>query len=187
MGGFVALEVARSHPEVVAGKTVFVTGAAPFVGAYAWMARHPGVVWWMMQGLIVWPPAAVYNALARWRGMEAHEELRREMAGNAARREVVSDVYGSILDLTLERTREVAENGKESGFRVVSVAAGLQDQVESTREMGRAMKGVDERHKAVVVQGAVHAWDLQFPELFARGVLAWIEGRPLPEEFEELV
>lgn len=184
MGGFVALEVARAHPDVVLG-SVFVTGAAPFVGSYVWLASHPAVVWWMMQAL-VWMPAPIYNLLARWRGLIKHDELRTEMAENAARWEVVRDVYGSILELDLARVGELAENGRDKGFRVLSVASGLQDQVESTREMGREMRRFHPGHRAVVVRRALHAWDLQFPELFARGILAWIEGHPLPPEFEEL-
>jgi hypothetical protein len=37
-----------------------------------------------------------------------------------------------------------------------------------------------------VVKGAVHAWNLQMPEVFAEGVRAWVEGRELPGEFEIL-
>jgi hypothetical protein len=37
-----------------------------------------------------------------------------------------------------------------------------------------------------VLREAAHAWDLQFPELFAQGVAAWVEGGKLPDEFERL-
>jgi len=40
--------------------------------------------------------------------------------------------------------------------------------------------------RGILVPGARHAWSLQFPELFASLVRAWIEGRPLPPEFKPL-
>ena len=40
--------------------------------------------------------------------------------------------------------------------------------------------------KAFVVRDAVHLWDLQLPELFARGVRAWVDGSEMPTEFEVL-
>jgi hypothetical protein len=36
------------------------------------------------------------------------------------------------------------------------------------------------------VEGKEHAWDLQDPELFAEGIMAWIEERKLPKEFVSL-
>jgi hypothetical protein len=48
------------------------------------------------------------------------------------------------------------------------------------RELGR------EGCVAAVVREAVHAWNLQMPEVFAEGVRAWVEGRELPGEFEIL-
>ncbi len=59
--------------------------------------------------------------------------------------------------------------------------------MDSTRDMGRVMREVQDGNKAVVVKKALHAWDLQFPELLAKGVVAWIRGEELPPEFEELV
>jgi hypothetical protein len=45
------------------------------------------------------------------------------------------------------------------------VAGEKQDSVDVTRRMGR-----DRECKRYVVRGAVHVWDWQFPELFAKGV-----------------
>jgi hypothetical protein len=41
--------------------------------------------------------------------------------------------------------------------------------------------------KAYVVRKAVHGWDLQFPELFAEGIRAWVLDEDMPVEYEELV
>lgn len=37
-----------------------------------------------------------------------------------------------------------------------------------------------------VAPGAKHAWSLQFPDLFAEMVRAWVTGQPLPEGFQPL-
>lgn len=41
-------------------------------------------------------------------------------------------------------------------------------------------------NRVVLVKGAVHAWDLQLPELFARAIIAWVEEKLLAEEITDL-
>ncbi|KXX83041.1 Dihydrolipoyllysine-residue acetyltransferase component of acetoin cleaving system [Madurella mycetomatis] len=184
MGGFVALDLARRYPELCL--SVFVTGAAPFQGAFKFLAQQPWVVYGLMGFMLEWIPDEWYWWAVRngW-GMERRfEELKAEMGRNR-RWELVKTVYGSILEcLGWEEVRGIDR------VRVLCVAAGKQDDVNATREVGQVWKGegITERlgSKAAVVREAVHAWDLQFPELFAEGVKAWIEGRQLPQEFESL-
>ncbi|KAK0719398.1 Alpha/Beta hydrolase protein [Lasiosphaeris hirsuta] len=181
MGGFVALDLARRFPQRC--RSAFATGAAPFAGAFAWMAARPRVVFALM-GALERVPDAVYWWVAGRSGMRRFEALRREMAGNR-RWEVVSAVYASILsDVGWDEVAAI------DAVRVLDVAAGRQDDVEAARRVGRVWRetGARERlgSRAVVVRGAVHAWDLQLPELFAEGIRAWVEGRDLPERFEDL-
>lgn len=71
--------------------------------------------------------------------------------------------------------------------RVMLVAGGKTDDVESTKTMGQIIKKKCPASRAFVVRQAVHGWDLQYPELFAQGVRAWVEGEDtLPKDFEEL-
>ena len=71
--------------------------------------------------------------------------------------------------------------------RVMLIAGGKNDDVEATRLAGQIIKEKCPGSRAFVVRDAVHGWDLQFPELFAHGVRAWVEGvEELPREFEEL-
>jgi len=72
------------------------------------------------------------------------------------------------------------------GVSVAIVAGGKQDLVEQTREAGRVLRNKNPECKAFVVRDAVHLWDLQFPELFAQGVRAWVEGSDMPKEYEVL-
>jgi hypothetical protein len=70
--------------------------------------------------------------------------------------------------------------------RVALVAGGKHDDFETAREMGKIIIENCQGSKAYVVRKAIHGWDLQYPELFAQGVRAWIEGSTMPEEYEEL-
>ncbi|KAH6856281.1 Alpha/Beta hydrolase protein [Chaetomium sp. MPI-CAGE-AT-0009] len=72
MGGFVALELARRHPALC--RSVWVTGAAPLGGLFAWMASRPRWVdgfMWLVESL----PEGVYKWLAAWQGMREHGEM----------------------------------------------------------------------------------------------------------------
>ncbi|KAK0642087.1 Alpha/Beta hydrolase protein [Cercophora newfieldiana] len=180
MGGFTALELARRYPELCT--SVFATGAHPFEGTYAWLAARPRVVsgfMWVLYNLL---PDALYWGMARWGGMRRHEELHAEMRRNSARFEVISGVYGSILDVGWEEFKQMDK------VRTLVVAAEKGDDVRSAEGVARVWReeGVQERvgSRVAVVKGALHAWDLQFPELFAEGIRAWVEGGELPEGFE---
>jgi pimeloyl-ACP methyl ester carboxylesterase len=47
----------------------------------------------------------------------------------------------------------------------------------SARDLVAAIPGAQGR----LVKKGIHAWNLQYPDLFSRALRAWIEGRPLPE------
>jgi hypothetical protein len=147
------------------------------------MAGYPSIPYAIMAIMDVLPDS-VYWWLVKQQGLKRYDELKVEMHRNR-RWEVISAVYTSILACL--RWEEVAATDK---VRVLNVAGGKQDDVEAARKVGRVWRenGVTERvgSRAVVVKDAVHAWDLQFPEVFAMGVKAWAEGRELPGEFERL-
>jgi len=175
MGGFIALDLAKRYPAQVS--SLFMTGAAPLTGWKKWMAERPSWVWSIMGGVLRNTPAWLYWKLCSWQGIKRHDELLVEMRANA-QVELISDCYSTILELN--------DDMPAPNIRALTIAAGLQDDIESTRTMGQKLKETSSNNKAAVVKNAVHAWDLQSPELFAAGVQAWIEDRELPEEFELL-
>lgn len=112
-------------------------------------------------------------------GVEPVPGLREEMRRNHSM-EVLAEGYRACMAVTRERVAEI------SGVRVAIVAGGRRDDIEGTREVGRVLERGGSECRAFVVKEAVHLWDLQLPELFARGARAWVEGREMPEEFEVL-
>lgn len=176
MGGFVSLELARCYPGLV--HSVFATGAHPFRGVYRWLSLRPFIIW-ILLCLLHSMPDRLYWWMASSYGMARHEALRAEMAKNRSWT-TVRDNYTSILDFDWIKVQEVH-------VRTAVIAGSLQDDVEATREMGPLLReGGCSESQVFVVKNAVHAWNLQFPEVFALGIRAWIEGKELPKEYEEL-
>ncbi|KAH6953711.1 hypothetical protein BKA56DRAFT_504759 [Ilyonectria sp. MPI-CAGE-AT-0026] len=176
MGGFIALELARRYPELV--HSVFATGAHPFGGIYKWRSSRPVTIRLllcllhsMLDRLYWWLPSR-YD-------MARHEVLKAEMDKNRTWA-TVRDNYTSILDFGWDKVREI-------NVRIAVIVASLHGDIEATRKMGPLLReGGSEESRVFVMRNAVYAWNLQFPELFALGIRAWIEGKELPKEFEEL-
>ncbi|GJN73358.1 hypothetical protein PLIIFM63780_007422 [Purpureocillium lilacinum] len=179
MGGFVAVETARAYPSLA--RSVFGSGCGPFAGWRMWAARYPGVLVALQAAhgmLPVWLADWVNDAAWRAQGLTVPDGARREIRRNA-RGALVREVFGSIALLKLDALRAVS-------VRALAVTGGKMEDVEATRRLGAALKAGCAESRAAIVREAVHPWNLQFPELFARGICAWIEGEPLPDEFEDL-
>ncbi|KAF2761278.1 alpha/beta-hydrolase [Pseudovirgaria hyperparasitica] len=177
MGGFITLDLTRRYPELV--QSAFISGAAPPEGPRRFFFARPRITW-ALDALQLALPEAVYRWSARKQGLLPHEELYAHAQANR-RWEVWRDVFLSICDdVTWDDVRAVR-------VRTLLVAGGKMDDVAGIRRVGRALReaGAGESG-AYVVEKAGHAWDLQFPDLFAQAVGSWIEGRMLPEEFEAL-
>jgi hypothetical protein len=82
---------------------------------------------------------------------------------------------------------EVAAKDK----RILAIAGDQGDNVEGTKEMAEKLRQEGSRDgkksTAYVVKDAIHGWNLQFPELFAQGIRAWVEEKPFPEGFANLL
>lgn len=76
-GGFLALELARLHPECVL--SVFASGATPFRGIQKWLAEHPYILYIVIVALVKWCPDWMYWRMCRKLRLKKHEELREEM------------------------------------------------------------------------------------------------------------
>lgn len=174
LGGCIGLELARRHPELVL--SLFCTGFAPLSGYRKWFLSRP-----RLMGGIEMMAGRLSTETLFWSfiGVEPVPGLREEMLRNHSM-DMLAAGYNACTALTREHVAEIR------GVRVAIVAGGKRDSVEETREAGKVVANSNPECKALVVRNAVHLWDLQLPELFAKGVRAWVEAVEMPNEFEVL-
>ena len=174
MGAFLTHRLSLRYPELVL--SAFATAGHPMEGNWGWMVGHPSITYYMMLFLLDFVPPSLYFWVASFNNVLKHPDLLREQRRNR-RWEVIHDVDMGLMELTWEDVRAIP-------VRTLSIAAEKLDDVEAVRRMGREMpvKG----SLGVVIRGAVHTWNLQKPGLFAEGIKAWVEEKPLPEKFEVL-
>ncbi|EXJ71122.1 uncharacterized protein A1O5_06115 [Cladophialophora psammophila CBS 110553] len=176
LGGFVALQLAKRHPEVV--DTLFVTGAAPFTGYRRWFAEHPNVLYCLQAPISKYSPGWVDKAICAWIGLQKPDGLREQERRNFSR-QLLTDGFRSIARFT--------ESDLSSVYvRTLTIAGETQDDVQATRNMGKLLREGCAESKAAIVRSGAHAWDLQFPQLFAKTVKAWIDGSDFPDGLEEI-
>jgi pimeloyl-ACP methyl ester carboxylesterase len=174
LGGYVGLDLARRYPEQVL--SLFCTGCAPDSGlrrAIMSQARLLAGV-----GLI---GSRFSNEKMFWApiGVDPVPGLREVFRGNQSMA-LLTAGYETIHEFRLE------DVGRIEGVRIAIVAGAKRDSVKDTMEAGRVMVRKNEACRAFVVRDAVHLWDVQFPELFAQGVRAWVNAEEMPKEFERL-
>jgi pimeloyl-ACP methyl ester carboxylesterase len=174
LGGFVGLELARRHPELVL--SLFCTGCAPLNGYKRWFMTRPHLLGGLTIGLNLFATDAMFWLSI---GLEPVPGLREEFRRNQ-NMTLLRAGYDAATSVSFE------DLAKIQGVRVAIVAGSKHDSVEETRKAGRVIGTKNAECKAFVVRDAVHLWDLQLPELFAQGVRAWVEGNDMPKEFEVL-
>ncbi len=177
-GATVGLALARLYPDVVL--SLFASGGPPFEGKEKFVVERPSLLY-AIQVVTTYAPDFMFNFVARRASVTVPEGLRKEGQLNF-NYQAMKDSFADMSDFRLDKIAEIR------GVRTVAVAGGKQDNVDVTRRMGIALREGDPQSgcKAFVVRKAIHAWDMQFPELFAEGIKCWIEGEKMPEEFEEL-
>ncbi|GFZ48437.1 hypothetical protein JCM24511_06185 [Saitozyma sp. JCM 24511] len=70
--------------------------------------------------------------------------------------------------------------------RTLAVATGRMDSADEVAALVGILKRGHATSTGAYVEEAEHQWDLQRPELFAAGILAWFEHGDLPEEYRPL-
>lgn len=94
-----------------------------------------------------------------------------------------------LRELWLMRTEGV-ENWKARcenvRARACIVSGVLDDGERDFRMRGKQLRVGNGGSKAFKVEGKRHVWDLQDPDLFVRGIKAWMEGREMPGGYVEL-
>ena len=181
IGRYSALYLASKYSDLVS--SVFATGCDPDHSSIvysSWMAikTYLGAV----IGLILVPRSWTFS-VAKKLDMDFNDKLVANME------KTLSLSYVGSLFWMLNRGWGNGESiCKSVNVRTLMIAAGRQDAIEGVRERGEWLRKGDPDSKAVVVNGARHAWICQVGkvDLFPEGVRAWIENVPLPVEYEVL-
>ncbi|KAK4196349.1 Alpha/Beta hydrolase protein [Triangularia verruculosa] len=185
MGGYIAQCLALDRPDLVL--SLFVSGAAPPVGERLFMAQWPTFTYYTMKIMLDWLPVWVYQYQASLLGLKLSKELIVEMRGNITW-ELVQDMFPWIVAFSLDHVRQLK-------VKTLSIAGAKGDDVPMIKRTADALRSRRTDHGeawpedgsgAIVLREAAHGWDMQFPELFAQGVAAWVNGEALPDEFERL-
>ncbi|KIH87313.1 hypothetical protein SPBR_05227 [Sporothrix brasiliensis 5110] len=176
LGGFLALEWARRHPDQVL--SVWCTGCSPFTGTRLWFMQHPR----LLSGLVTLAGQLATERIfwATLGGAQPIPGLRDEVQKNQ-NMATLRPAYEELALVTNDNLAAI-----RGSVRVAIVAGAKMDNVDDTTTAGIVLRRQNAASGAYVVRNAIHWWSLQFPELFAEGVRAWIEGRPMPDEYEPL-
>jgi pimeloyl-ACP methyl ester carboxylesterase len=185
MGGYVGQCLALDHPDLVL--SLFVTGAAPPAGKRLFMAQWPSVTYYTMKLMLHWLPTWIFRYQTSLMGLSLSDELIMEMKYNITW-PVVQDMFPWVLMFTLEHVRQLK-------VRTLSIAGAKDDDVPMIKRTADALRSRRTQENeawpkdgsgAILLREATHGWDMQFPELFAQGIVAWVNETTLPSEFERL-
>jgi len=170
-GGYLTLTLAAQHPEII--RTCWVTGCCQVLSGTLGIIA-PYLVSSVVMPMRLWP------GMLRWaadkQGMKMTPEYANEMIGNMTWTNSRS-AYGCLArEYKLEPV----------AARTLAVAAGKDDPVNLLPAQVEVLQKGNKKSSGAVARGAVHAWDLQFPDLFAAGIVAWIEEKELPDGLVDL-
>jgi pimeloyl-ACP methyl ester carboxylesterase len=169
-GGFVSVFLAEKYPTLV--RSLFVSGVYDMSASWGRLLRVAPYVA-MVQKLA---PATLERCVHDRMGLKLPPGVEEDMTRNN-QFQMVRTAYKEL---------EAFGSASSPATRVLAVAGGKQDDVEGTRRLGQMFKKGNDDSRAAVIEGAMHWWSLQQPQLFADGIKAWIESKALPSQFKSL-
>ena len=179
LGAHIAIHLASRHPDVVAD-TVFASGINRFSPS-AWTPVLPYVVYGGQNLLELAPRSLRAYLIDEDASVPKLDDGTTTTCGMELCREIVASA-------TSDQDREILPAPART-LIVAPQKRGLlptNDSVQDAKEVLEVMRKGNARSRAVIVKTMRHAWDVQDPLFFAQTLMAWIEDRPLPEQFRDL-
>ena len=180
-GGYVAIDLLRRYPEVV--RSAMISGAWPLRGKKLTIAQHPRLVYAGIWSVTHAPGSLLF----RISGVDADQQdpdLLKEIKRNGSSR---------LARAGMRQSRDcqddsLVEVGKHD-IRICMVGGAKQDGIDDLCNAAKLLKeysqGGEGSHTcAYMVRDAIHAWNVQLPSVFAKGIQCWIERQNMPKEFE---
>ncbi|KAE8453731.1 hypothetical protein EG329_009242 [Mollisiaceae sp. DMI_Dod_QoI] len=186
LGGYTAIFMAQKYPDIIGEAGLFVSGCArPWPARGTFTGWASGVMLFLSGWITTHVPKSWWLWICGKMGLEVVDELYLDMQYASGYR------LGKILVDNLAEDKSRMEKNWEglcelTTVRTCMVAGASGDSVQDTEIKGRCLIKGNPESKAFKVDGKVHAWDLQDPDLFARGIRAWMERGELPDEYIRL-
>ena len=127
-----------------------------------------------------WFAVELFNRL---HGIDTPDKLKEEL-----KKATVTKTHAYARELKAS-TSGFGGSGKHESIRgrieapTLVIAGSLHDPVGGTSELGRLLQETCEESRAVKLEGLPHGWLAAEPDLFLKGLEAWLEGRQLPGRF----
>jgi pimeloyl-ACP methyl ester carboxylesterase len=169
-GGFIAVDLANKYPELI--QSLFISGVYNMASRRRLLTVAPYLAV-PVQTLQCALPVSVSSFIS---GTEFPQALLEDVKCNN-RFKLAKDGYRSLLEMG---------EGYPLKVRTLAVAGTKHDDVKGTRNLGIILRKGNPQSSAVKIEGGTHGWGIQWPELFAESVTAWVEGTALPAKLEYL-
>ncbi|KAL8949674.1 MAG: hypothetical protein Q9222_004235 [Ikaeria aurantiellina] len=179
LGGSVAVHLAAHYPDLV--ESIFASGVFDFGTMSSFTLTVLPYFFFTATTLLGLLPAS----FERWLiPHEVPEGLQEDMY--AAR------TFAAVTEFTSSMTKD--QKFLPVRARTLVIGAGGSgkwynrdfDDSDHAKTIAKRLGAEGAAVQPWVVHGVGHAWSLHKPELFAKAVEAWVEGKPLPEAFKPL-
>lgn len=173
LGGYTAIFLASRYPDLV--EDVFVSGCQQLWGG-PWSAWLMGSVMAFGVGITLAMPRSWFMWVCAQAGMSVSDELWQDMVDGY--RYNLGTVIGQSLGSDFPR-----EMWERNRARTLLVVGSEEYRAADVKEAEACMRKGNSECRGFKVARMQHAWNLQDPDTFAGGIVAWIERKQLPEEF----
>ncbi len=187
LGGHLAIYLAAHHPEICAGQSVFASGITLFSAWTPWKMR---IVPWVFYLQSAFPAKILPRGLyRRWINITldpadpSYGDEVSKVANECATMKLCREIFETLAkdqDVLPAKARTLIVAGTKSTYTK------FPDPIEDVGKVVERMREGNKESRGVQVNSGSHPWDIQLPELFAKAVRGWIEGRDMPDGVEKL-
>ena len=186
LGGYTAIYTAQKYPNLVGTGGLFLSGcgrAFPRPGSFlTWATGFAlALAGWTLRYL----PNSLFQWVFNYSVVKVSEELLADLRAPSPYR-LGQTVAKELAEGPDDSTRNWKWLSERVAVRSCVVAGVLDDGKKDCLERGKQLRKGNPESMAFKVDGKRHGWNLQDPELFAKGIKARVEYEELPEDFVAL-